>query len=474
MMYVLLLLGIVFSAQVVTAQKKPKLKDGLFEGDEFTPVENFTDEFKGSFDHDKWYDSNPRWKGRQPGLFSAKNVQQKRGKLFLKGVYEKAGSSAFDGAPDGYETYTTSFAMSKKNAKYGYYEVQAKPGNSRLSSAFWGSLDTPTKWTEIDVFEIGGGAEYQGIDFRRRINMNLHVFRDTKKGIEPGKNEISKPTYYTHSSFLRTKFNVYGLDWSKKWITWTFNGRAIRRDRNRKWKQAFPMKFDVETMPYWFGLPSKNTLPATYKIKYIRTWSRTTTSTSSDTVSIAARNTVLQPSTRQFIDMFGLIAQTPMSGPDDGDTDDDDEEDSAETEVFPQTEPQTNAPQDGLQRPPIPGSNEVVYRPVLPRFGGSWGGVIDHQNAVMDDILGAEIAPGEPINTADFDEELLLFPNSGLGSRPLSAPGSSNPNSPLPLPLAPAPAPVPPPAPAPAGQLHVPKRKPRKKIGLFSKLPLLF
>lgn len=472
MKHVLLLLGIAISVHLVIAQKTPLLKDGLFEGDLFTPVEDFTDEFKGSFNHNKWYDSNSRWKGRQPGLFAAKNVQQKRGKLFLKGVYEKAGSSAFDGAPNGYETYTTSFVMSKKNAKYGYFEVKAKPGNSRMSSSFWGSLDTPTKWTEIDVFEIGGGAYYQGIDFRRRINMNLHVFRHEKKGIEPGKNEINKPTYFTHSSFLRTKFNVYGLDWSKKWITWTFNGRAIRRDRNNKWKQAIPMKFDVETMPYWFGLPSKRTLPATYKIKYIRTWSRTSKSATSDTVSIAARSTVLKPSIRQFTDMFGLTAQIPLLGPEDDDVDVDIEEDSAETEVFPQTEPQTNVPLAGLQRPPIPGSNEVVYRPVLPKYGGSWGSFIDHQDVVMDDIFGAEITPGEHINTADFEEELLLFPNSGQGSPPRSPPSLSGPNSPVSLPLVPVLAPAPRPAPAPPGQL--PAKKPRKKIGLFSSLPPLF
>lgn len=396
------------------ANRNPVLRDGLFEGDEFTPITDFTDEFWGSFDHDKWYNINPRWKGRQPGLFATKNVKQKRGKLFLKGRYEGENSTAFDGAPDGYETYTTSYVMSKKSARYGYFEVKAKPSNSRLSSSFWGSLDTPTKWTEIDVFELGGAAQNKGTDFRRRINMNLHVFRNVKKGIEPGKNQISKPAYYTHSSFLRSRFNVYGLDWSKKWITWTFNGRAIRRERNKYWKQAIPMKFDVETMPNWFGLPSEKTLPATYKIEYIRTWSRTPASDSSNVPSV--RNSIRQSSPSRLGEMFGFNSPAfqapPPSEEEDFEDEDDDEANGAETEVFP-IEPQTNAPQDGLQRAPIPGSNEVIYSPVLPAAGWTWQGMVQKQNQVLDDVFGAEIVPGEGINVADFDEELLMFANPG-------------------------------------------------------------
>lgn len=395
----------------------PRLKDGLFDGDEFTPIRDFTDNFRGSFNSKKWYDINPRWKGRQPGLFAAKNVKQKRNKLLLKGVYEDENSTAFDNAPPGYETYTTAYVMTKKRVRYGYFEVKAKPSNSRLSSSFWASQDTPTKWTEIDVYELGGGAENKGIDFRRRINMNLHVFRNVKKGIEPGVNTISKPGFYTHSSFLRSKFNVYGIDWSKKWITWTFNGRAIRRERNKYWKQALPIKFDVETMPNWFGLPSKETLPATYKIKYIRTWSRTSTTQASVRRNSVRTTRLSNPF--QLGEMFGFNNSSLQTFPSLGAENvvDDEEEDSdveddgvdnAETEVFP-TEPETAVPQDVLQRSPIPGSNEIVYRPVVPPLGQTWRGIIENQNAVLDDIFGAQIVPGENINLADFDEELLMF-----------------------------------------------------------------
>lgn len=404
--------------------KKPKLKGDLFEGHRFKFLEDFSDEFKGRrFDLDKWYDINPRWKGRQPGLFATKNVKQRRGQLLLRGRYEKD-DEVFEDAPEGYEKYTTAFVMTRKMAKYGYFEVRAKPSNSRLSSSFWGSLDTPTLWTEIDVFEIGGGAVRDGVDYRKRINMNLHVFRNVEKGIEPRVNEINKPTYYTHTKKLRSKFNTYGVDWSRRYITWTFNGRAIRRDRNRHWKQAFPIKFDVETMPFWFGLPSRKTLPATYKIKYIRAWSRKKRKPKED------ESAEDENASERFLTVGnGFGGVVIPSGGNDGRSEennvDDDDDDDAETEIEElDSTVQTNAPVGGLQRPPVPGSNERVYEPVLPGGGGSWNGEIRRMNEVMEDVSGALIDEDENILMSDFDGELVQFARNGDDGRSDSAPRS--------------------------------------------------
>lgn len=443
------------TVSVAAKDKKPVLKGKLFRTSKFRFNKKLSDEFKGKFDDDKWFGINPRWKGRQPGLFAAKNVKQKNGKLILRGKYEKAGSSAFDDAPEGYENFTTSFVMTKKKIRYGYFEVKAKPSNSRLSSSFWGSLDTPKRWTEIDVFEIGGGAINEAdIDFRKRINTNLHVFRDEKRGIERGENEIHKPFYHTHNKYLRSGFNVYGLDWGKKWITWTFNGREIRKEKNKYWKQAFPMKFDVETMPYWFGLPSKRTLPAYYKIKYFRMWSRKRKGKKSkDSNRNALLDLAKVPkysstdrtrflSTGPF-DIFNSIPtgsiqhegdnhvtngplideinETEEVGgenqvenidsdlPNDDIDDDEDDEDEAETEIVEEHEEETEVPNFVLQRAPIPGSNERIYEPVLPPIGTTWSELISKQNSVMNDVLGIEIQPEENINAIDFEDEIILF-----------------------------------------------------------------
>eukprot|EP00178_Gracilaria_changii_P017159 TRINITY_DN4906_c0_g1_i1.p1 TRINITY_DN4906_c0_g1~~TRINITY_DN4906_c0_g1_i1.p1 ORF type:complete len:489 (-),score=85.72 TRINITY_DN4906_c0_g1_i1:113-1579(-) len=388
---------------IATAEcKKPLLKDGLFKKFRFIPQEDFTDEFKGRrFDLDKWYDINPRWKGRQPGLFATKNVRQRKGELRLRGRYETS-ITPFVDAPEGYGNYTTAFVQTRKKARYGYFEVRAKPSNSRLSSSFWGSLDTPKLWTEIDVYEIGGGAVNNGVDFRKRINMNLHVFRNERKGIVPGENEISKPTYYTHSKKLRSKFNTYGLDWNKRYITWTFNGRAIRKDRNYNWKQAFPMKFDVETMPYWFGLPSKDTLPAVYKIKYIRAWRKKRKKNNDD----ESKSTERQLST-------GLLPVSSLTlGADSSDVGNDDDEEESDMEIEDMnSEPETVAPVDGLQRPPIEGSNERVYEPVLPFGGGSWAPFVEQMNMNLGDVAGTIFDSDEHINLADFEDELVNFGN---------------------------------------------------------------
>ncbi|PXF47303.1 Beta-porphyranase A [Gracilariopsis chorda] len=408
-------LALLTFAHNAVGAKKPKLKGDLFKGHRFKFLKDFSDEFRAErFDLDKWYNINPRWKGRQPGLFATKNVKQRRGELRLRGRYEK-NDEVFADAPEGYEKYTTAFVMTRKMAKYGYFEVRAKPSNSRLSSAFWGSLDTPTLWTEIDVFEIGGGAVNNGIDYRKRINMNLHVFRDVEKGIEPRVNEINKPTYYTHTKKLRSKFNTYGVDWSKRYITWTFNGRAIRRDRNRYWKQAFPIKFDVETMPYWFGLPSRNTLPATYKIKYIRAWSRKKRKPKEE-----ERTEDEEVSERLLKLGNGLGGMVVPSGSNDAESEvddgDDDDDDDAETEIEElDSRAQTNAPVDGLQRPPVAGSNERVYDPVLPIGGGSWNGEIRRMNEVMEDVSGSMIDEDEDIFMNDFDGELVQFARNGNG-----------------------------------------------------------
>lgn len=425
----------------VTHAWKPRLRGGLFKKDKFTKIPEFTDEFRGRFNHSKWDDHNKRWLGRQPGLFVKSNVKQRRGLLMLRGKWER-NKKVFRGKPKGYEKYTTAFVQSKKRARFGYFEVRVKPSNSRMSSSFWGSLDKPNRWTEIDVFELGGGAIFEGIDHRSRINMNLHVFRDHSRGIRRDKNEIHRPSHYQHHAHLRSRYHVYGLDWARRHITWTFNGRAIRRDRNRYWRQAFPMKFDVETMPYFFGLPSRKTLPSQYRIKYIRAWKREKRKRRKRKNS----NRQLQLESNGFLPLVGgdisslfsnnglpivnggglasVITDTPQTDKpgiendtdeeddndgrdvdedDDGDdgsledvadlgieVPDDDVDDEAVTEVEDEDGRETPVRKDGLQRAAT-SPNEQVYLPVLAPGGKLWTDVINMVNERMDDVLGTTL-----------------------------------------------------------------------------------
>ena len=75
------------------------------------------------------------------------------------------------GFQSGYGDFTTASVKSRAKVLYGYFEIRCKPMNSRASSGFWFSDAQPDFWTEIDVFEIGGGAPHH----EHSYHMNAHV-----------------------------------------------------------------------------------------------------------------------------------------------------------------------------------------------------------------------------------------------------------------------------------------------------------
>lgn len=378
-------------------KKHPLLKNGLYKNSEFSIEPEFTDEFYGDFNHRKWHNINPTWHGRQPGLFASSNVRQTKGELRLIGRYED-NSRVFDDVPLGYENFTTAFVMTRKRARYGYFEVCVKVGNSRLSSAFWMSLDTPEKWTEIDVFEIGGGAVYNGRDHRRTVHMNAHVFRDIDEGIVPNVNSLSLPAAVLRKKLLRSEFVTFGLDWSKHYITWVIDGKRVRRIENLYWDQPLHIKLDVETMPYWFGLPSRKTLPSFYRIKYIRAWSRRwkrRASQNPTNVGSPFLRFIDNPIFNQSFGGFGIVTSNGLDsviqngnvfeGMDGSGADQDG--DDAVLEIFDGPVSQTAVRKDGLQRGVEPKSTERLYMPVRPPWGGvSWGREIRRVNEMLDDV----------------------------------------------------------------------------------------
>ncbi len=223
------------------------------------PIPELTDEFGGDrLDPATWHDTNPSWKGRKPALFRPSNVKVAGGHLHLTMRVEDV-----PGAPKGYHTFTSAAVKSKATVRYGYFEIRAKAMASRGSSAFWFYRATPERWTEIDVFEIGGGAPKH----KRALHMNVHVFRTPEE-----KRHWSKAETYTAPADLADAFHVYGLLWTKERIAWYFDGRRVRTIKNTHWHQALHMNFDSETMPDWFGLPEKENLPSTFSIDYVRSW----------------------------------------------------------------------------------------------------------------------------------------------------------------------------------------------------------
>ncbi len=226
--------------------------------------EPMNDEFEGNeLDRDRWTVGMYWWKGRQPALFSEKNVTVSDGKLHLTMRKEKLPAEA---EKQGYKDYTSAALHTKVRSGYGYYEVKAKPMNSAGSSSFWFQVeDTPGCLTEIDVFEIGGKAK----GFERKYNMNLHVFRTPQE-----KKHWSVGGVWEAPWRFADDDHVFGLYWSKDEIRYYVDGVLVRSVENTHWHQPLFLIFDSETMPQWFGMPDDEDLPSTFSIEYVRAWKK--------------------------------------------------------------------------------------------------------------------------------------------------------------------------------------------------------
>ncbi len=237
-------------------------------GARWKPIPELTDEFEGKkLDSTKWHDHNPQWKGRKPGFFSRRNVTVRDGKLHLT-----ARAEDLPNLPEGYHTFTTAAVKSKALVLYGYFEIKCKPMKSRASSAFWFYHNQPERWTEIDMFEIGGGAP----GHERTVHTNVHVFHTPEE-----KKHWSKSGKWEAPFQLADEYHVYALEWDKESIKFYVDGKVIRSIQNTHWHQPLHMNFDSETMPKWFGLPEKKNLPSTFSIEYVRSWKRVGRSKSS-------------------------------------------------------------------------------------------------------------------------------------------------------------------------------------------------
>ena len=225
--------------------------------------EPMCDEFEAeTLDQHKWHDRNPGWLGRQPAFFSPGNVAVRDGKLHL--TMRKEPPPEYLKAK-GYHTYSSAAVQSTTRVLYGYFEIQARPMKSHGSSSFWFYDHAPDLWTEIDVFEIGGGAP----GFERKYNMNVHVLKTPQAD-----KHWSSHGLWQAPADLADADHVYGFEWDQQRLTWYIDGVPVRWVENTHWHQPLTLNFDSETMPDWFGLPHDEDLPSTYSIEYVRAWKK--------------------------------------------------------------------------------------------------------------------------------------------------------------------------------------------------------
>ena len=100
--------------------------------------------------------------------------------------------------------------------------------------------------------------------------MTLHVMRT------PGDpTHRSSGDKWTAPYTLADEWHVYGIDWNEKQLVWYVDGKPVRTVENTLWHQALRLNFDSETMPEWFGLPTKEELPAVFQIDWLHAWKKT-------------------------------------------------------------------------------------------------------------------------------------------------------------------------------------------------------
>jgi len=252
----LLAVGLVVLTGCSSLSRSNPLRSG-----QWAPVPELTDEFDGDkLDSSKWFDRDPSWKGRQPGLYSPKNVTVSDGDLLLTARLEEVTN-----APDGYHTFTTAAVKSKASVLYGYFEARCQPMRSHASSGFWFNGGGKDWWTEIDVFEVGPVGPKHG----KTVYSSAHVFR------APGlQKSFSKPHGYTPPFDISGDYHTYGLLWDPERIVWYVDGVETRKLENTHWHRPFQLNLNSETKPNWFGLPDQSELPGTFKVDYVRAWRR--------------------------------------------------------------------------------------------------------------------------------------------------------------------------------------------------------
>ena len=209
----------------------------------------------------------------------------------------------------GYNGYTTSAVKSKARLLYGYSEVRAKVGTSKISSAFWFNYNDGNTWTEIDIFEAFGPVNDTPY-FYDQVKSHTHIFKlngdsnindleskcHCQSGIIylhiyiPSQNTYNikyNTIYYIESNSctqgnlwtppnipnLSNDWHVYGMNWTSSSLKIYFDNTLVWDIENSCLHQGLQLNFDRETMPNWVGLPSYSALPDTpFMIDYVRTW----------------------------------------------------------------------------------------------------------------------------------------------------------------------------------------------------------
>lgn len=221
-----------------------------------------SDEFNASvLDTYKWFENNPKWKGRQPTYFHKSNVKQEKGDLVIS--LNKHGDEVL---PEGF-THSTGFIVSKEPFLYGYFEAEMKLMDASWVSGFWMSNGQKDWWTEIDICENCPGVKSNCHD----LNSNIHVFKSPADQGNVTKHFSIGKKYYIPFE-LQAGYHVWGLEWTEKFIRFYIDGILFREAENTHWHQPLYVNFNCESNKWFGALPNDAQLDKEFHVNYFRYW----------------------------------------------------------------------------------------------------------------------------------------------------------------------------------------------------------
>jgi beta-glucanase (GH16 family) len=164
---------------------------------------------------------------------------------------------------------------------YGYFEVRLKtPPLDGPQAGFWlnfkqpdiPGLDGITVWHEIDIAEMNQLMTTDP-NFRRRVGMNLHMWRDPE--YQNGTGQIHESRSFYLSSNSREDFHVYGLEWSPDEINWYVDGIRRRTRENDFFDVPEHILCSMAILnPLATQTPTPIGFPTEALYDYIRVWQR--------------------------------------------------------------------------------------------------------------------------------------------------------------------------------------------------------
>ena len=171
------------------------------------------------------------------------NAVVENGILHLKNKKENRGG----------QEWTSASIWTKKQFQYGYFECRYKyAAATGTNNSFWlmttGINPTQGKKFEIDINEG---------HFPSEVNTNLHNWTDITTDPDTGKSKHPS----NHKSFdysikpginLANDYHIYGLEWTKDSLIYSFDGNVIRRMKNEFCHSPVPVYLS-EAIISWAG-----------------------------------------------------------------------------------------------------------------------------------------------------------------------------------------------------------------------------